>query len=237
MTIEEIVSQSIKNFIAESHGNKKHNGPKDYLAANRKGQRDADMEINGPGFKSGTKIHKTAKRDKSERGGKVNVNNYERFVDENTLVKIVAESVKKFINEEMNVGNMDFHDSNYTIDSKPFQDDENKNIIYHAAYGTIDYLYNEGVINYNDKNICAMVSGEKTIDYCDLIESMLYCFKTKLDNEAGLMLKNYCNLSKKYGKTTMGEEGAINDVEEAISLALKNFAEDGNCCNWYKLGY
>lgn len=212
-------------MIVESHGAKKHKGPKDEFAAMRKGNREADQEMFGGGFRQTKKIHK-AKNDKVSK--KVDLNNLDRYdeskisLTEDDMRVIVSESVKRLLKE------MDWNEREYRLDAKPFQDNENKNIIYHAAYGEIDYLYNEGVIAYNNKNLCVM--AERPIGYCELIKCMLHDFGTKLDNEAGQMLRNYYNLSKRYGET-------IPDVEEAINLAVKDFVRDGNCCNLVDLGF
>lgn len=90
------------------------------------------------------------------------------------------------------------------------------------AYGTIDYLYNEGVVDYDDKHICAMAKGEMPINYRELIKAIIYNYGTDCECEAGQMLRNYYNLSKKHGES-------IPEVEEAIKSAIKRFAEDANC--------
>ena len=218
VNIEEIVKQSIKNIVNESHGKKKHNAPKDALAAMRKGNREADQEIFGVGFRQTKKVHK-AKNDYSRKNNKVNVNTIDKFRENESVDRIsmndmrymVTECVKRILKEM------------YNINDNPYPENENKNMIYQLAYGEIDYLYNEGVVDYDDENLCAMANGEKPIDYCDLIQSMLYDCSTELENESGQMLRNYCKLSKHYGET-------IPDVEEAIDLAVKNFVNNSNCC-------
>lgn len=218
VNIEEIVRQATKNIVNESHGKKKHNAPKDALAAMRKGNREADQEIFGGGFRQTKKVHK-AKSDYNRKNNKVNVNNIDKFRENESVNRIsmndihymVTECVKRMLKEM------------YNINDNPYPENENKNMIYQLAYGEIDYLYNEGVVNYNDENLCAMANGEKPIDYCDLIKCMLYDYSTKLENESGQMLRNYYKLSKHYGKTIL-------DVEEAINLAVKNFVNNSNCC-------
>ena len=95
--------------VNEEHGNKKHKSPKNALNAVRKGNRDAEREIYGDGFRPGKKIHK-AKTDYSRKSNKVDINNLEKYnestikLSENDLKQIVLESYKrlmgKFINEE-----------------------------------------------------------------------------------------------------------------------------------------
>ena len=80
----------LNESVNEAHGNKKHNTPKDELSAIRKGNRDAEMDINGPGFKSKSKMHKTSKNDRKPE--KINKNNYEKFIDE-----CVKKTLKEFV--------------------------------------------------------------------------------------------------------------------------------------------
>ena len=94
--------------------------------------------------------------------------------------------------------------------------------IYEKIYSEIDYLYNEGIIDYNDENLVAMANGSKPIDYCDIIKATLYDNSTNLANEAGNILRNTYNLIKKHGET-------IPEVEETIQKAIKDFVKNGNC--------
>lgn len=102
VNIEEIVRQSIKNIVNESHGKKKHNAPKDTLAAMRKGNREADQEIFGDGFRQTKKVHK-AKNDYDRKNNKVNLNKLDRYdesvkkINYNDLLSIISESVAKHI--------------------------------------------------------------------------------------------------------------------------------------------
>ena len=102
VNIEEVVRQSIKNIVNESHGKKKHNAPKDTLAAMRKGNREADQEIFGDGFRQTKKVHK-AKNDYDRKNNKVNLNKLDRYdesvkkINYNDLLSIISESVAKHI--------------------------------------------------------------------------------------------------------------------------------------------
>ena len=80
----------LSESVNEEHGNKKHKGPKDTIAAIRKGNREAEMDMNGPGFKTKTKTHKTSKRDMKK--GKINKDNYDKFIEE-----CVAKTLKEFV--------------------------------------------------------------------------------------------------------------------------------------------
>ena len=109
VNIEEIVRQSIKNIVNESHGKKKHNAPKDALAAMRKGNREADQEIFGGGFRQTKKVHK-AKNDYSRKNNKVNVNTIDKFKENESVNRIsmndvhymVTECVKRILKEDYN---------------------------------------------------------------------------------------------------------------------------------------
>ena len=102
INIEEIVKQSIKNIVNESHGKKKHNAPKDTLAAMRKGNREADQDMYGGGFRQTKKVHK-AKNDYDRKNNKVNLNKLDRYdesvkkINYNDLLSIISESVTKHI--------------------------------------------------------------------------------------------------------------------------------------------
>ena len=127
------------------------------------------------------------------------------IVSESQLRRIIAESIKSSLPW-------------WDVDEKA----ENFAKIDEWAYNTIDYLYNEGVVAYDDRNLCAMAKGEAPIDYKDIIKVILHNYTTDCECEAGQMLRNYYKLSKKYGES-------IPEVEEAIKSAIKRFAEDANC--------
>lgn len=108
VNIEEIVRQATKNIVNESHGKKKHNAPKDALAAMRKGNREADQEIFGGGFRQTKKVHK-AKSDYNRKNNKVNVNNIDKFRENESVNRIsmndihymVTECVKRVLKEDI----------------------------------------------------------------------------------------------------------------------------------------
>lgn len=116
----------ISESVNESHGQKKHNSPKDALSAVRKGNREAERDIYGDGFKSKTKLHKTSKKDKKI---KINKDNYGEFIDENhvkinskDLHSLIAECIVKHLNEDYNVsinGDYDIAPDNEFGDNYP----------------------------------------------------------------------------------------------------------------------
>jgi len=69
-----IVMEATKKIV-EAHGSKKHNTPKDKYAAQRKGNRDAEKDIYGDGFKAKEKIHNI--KAYSRKNNKINVNDIE----------------------------------------------------------------------------------------------------------------------------------------------------------------
>lgn len=95
--------------VNEAHGTKKHNGPKNTLSAIRKGNRDAEKEIYGDGFKSTKKIHKTGKTF-DRKNNKVDINNLDKYneskknsltLTENDIKQMVVESVKRIVKENV----------------------------------------------------------------------------------------------------------------------------------------
>ena len=95
--------------VNEEHGNKKHKSPKNALNAVRKGNRDAEREIYGDGFRPGKKVHK-AKTDYSRKSNKVDINNLEKYneskkntltITENDIKKLVDECVKRIVKEDV----------------------------------------------------------------------------------------------------------------------------------------
>lgn len=88
-------------MITEVHGVKKHNAPKDKRAAERKGNRDAEKDMFGDGFKSKNKVHKVKGYDRRDNK-KVNIeddmNESVIKLTENDVYNIVTESVKRILN-------------------------------------------------------------------------------------------------------------------------------------------
>lgn len=85
-------------MITEAHGVKKHNAPKDKRAAERKGNRDAEKDMFGDGFKSKNKVHKT--NNYNRRDNKIGYNDISESVckiTENDVYDIVSESVKRIL--------------------------------------------------------------------------------------------------------------------------------------------
>lgn len=81
-------------MIQEAH-KKKHNSPKNDLAAINKGNREAEREIYGNGFKSKNRIHKSLKTQKKPKYKEDYLRNLDEQID-----RIVSESIKKILRED-----------------------------------------------------------------------------------------------------------------------------------------
>lgn len=104
MNEADLVTESVN----EEHGTKKHKSPKNTLNAMRKGNRDAEREIYGDGFKSMKKIHKT-KADYNRKDNKVDINKLDSYneskksfqITESDIKQMVFETVKRLIKEDV----------------------------------------------------------------------------------------------------------------------------------------
>lgn len=89
------------------------------------------------------------------------------------------------------------------------------------AYGVIDYLYQEGVMEYSDeRKLMAMGNGKAPINYNEIIKLILSNNTTSCDCEAGQVLRNYLKVTKS------GDAGTFSYVEDAIRQAFKEFADN-----------
>lgn len=77
-----MIVEAVEEAVAEA---KKQKAPKkmtlgtvdDFMKANRKGSRDAEFDVKGPGFHSNTKSFKNQKKYDRKRDKKVNLNDNE----------------------------------------------------------------------------------------------------------------------------------------------------------------
>jgi len=76
---DEFIHEEELCSMKESHGGKKHNGPKDAVAAMKHGEWEKRKDYVGDGFKSSDSTYKNRK---NKREKKINKNNYEEFIDE-----------------------------------------------------------------------------------------------------------------------------------------------------------
>ena len=101
----ELKKENNKNNMAvdinEAHGKKKHNPPKDELAAMRKGNREAELDVFGGGFRQRTKKHKLkgekiSKKVDLDRVGNDDMNET-RVISYDDLSKIINEEISKHL--------------------------------------------------------------------------------------------------------------------------------------------
>ena len=77
--------------VNEAHGSKSHNMPKDKNAAIRKGNRDAEKDIYGDGFKSKNKIHNP--KGYSRKNNKIS---YDDMLDDDMIDEAISKTLKEF---------------------------------------------------------------------------------------------------------------------------------------------
>ena len=124
-------------------------------------------------------------------------------MNESELKEFISESVKKVIAEM------------YRINDRPYGNDEVKNEIYHFTFDEIDYLYNEGLVEYDDDSLEDMATGEMVPNYNDLIKDILRSFDSKLSEETKRVLEDYLK----------GNEDE--EIEHVIIAAIQNYVYDG----------
>lgn len=90
------------------------------------------------------------------------------------------------------------------------------------AEGWIDYIYNEGVIDYDDQHLVDYNKGKKKPDFKEIVKGILDEYSKDLDNTTSIVLNKYL----KDGGPKDGKQSA---VENAILAAIEKFVEEGNC--------
>lgn len=93
-----------------------------------------------------------------------------------------------------------------------------------AAFAWIDYMYNEGVIDYDDQHLVNYNKGKAKPDFKDFVKGILNDNKD-IDNTTEIVLK-------KYLKDGAPKDGKQSAVENAILAAISDFVEKGNCENF-----
>lgn len=83
------------------------------------------------------------------------------------------------------------------------------------TFNFVDYMYNEGVVAYDDKHLAAIVNRKAKPDYMDICQGILSEFKG-LSNKTKSELESYIkNQSSK-------------QVENAINTGILNFCDEAN---------
>jgi hypothetical protein len=156
----------MKSITNESHGAKKHNGPKDTLAAMRKGNREAEMEKMGGGFRQTKKIHKL-KTEKPSK--KVDLDKIEKddmyesaTISYTKLMEIISESISnEFSNLAEDDDEEDDFDTGYFVDLDyyDFNDDSifgdmgySFGDMWDAKYNTVEDAINSIRTGFHDNN-------------------------------------------------------------------------------------
>lgn len=98
----------------------------------------------------------------------------------------------------------------------PMNEDVNYSVankIKRIIKGEIDYLYNEGVIDYNDDNILSIANGEKEPDYQDIINAAIY------DHKSNPSFSDVVSFLERY-------EPGNKAIENTIKQAFKEYSKN-----------
>lgn len=85
----------------------------------------------------------------------------------------------------------------------------------------IDYLYNEGIVDYDDKHLVDYVDGEKDPDYKDILNVMLNEYSDDLSSQTKTIINNF--IKDKHSKDD------DEDIKIHVLRGISNFVEKGNC--------
>ena len=110
-------------------------------------------------------------------------------------------------------------------DLKEFILEEKKSVfeeIVKYAKSWIDYMYNEGVVNYDDEHL-VKYNKEKNPDFNDIVQGILDEYKSRLNSQTKSMFEKYL----KEGNPS--KDPFKNPIEHAILSAIEEFVEEGNC--------
>ena len=83
------------------------------------------------------------------------------------------------------------------------------------AKAIIDYLYNEGVVEYDDEHLTAMVNNMRLIDFKDICKSILFNYSGELNVKEEKILKDYL----KTGSNPELEDQILRVIREYEKLA------------------
>ena len=83
------------------------------------------------------------------------------------------------------------------------------------AKAIIDYLYNEGVVEYDDEHLTAMVNNMRLIDFKDICKSILFNYSGELNLKEEKILKDYL----KTGSNPELEDQILRVIREYEKLA------------------
>ena len=90
-----------------------------------------------------------------------------------------------------------------------------------ATTAFIDYMYNEGVIAYDDKHLACYAKGYQKPDYKDICKGIVGDRVNPLSPASLSMVTTLLY--------DLGEEADVEMVKASIDEAIKDFAKKGNC--------
>ena len=102
------------------------------------------------------------------------------------------------------------------------------NEIAEYAEAWIDYMYNEGVIDYDDKHL-VKYNKDKNPNFKEIVEGILDEYSKEISQKTKQVLEKYL----KEGNPK--KDPFSHPVEHAILAAIEKFVEEGNCEDCAKL--
>lgn len=81
------------------------------------------------------------------------------------------------------------------------------------AEAVIDYLYNEGVVNYDDKHLSAMANNASLINFKDICKTILSEYSSELNDDEHIILSDYL------------KTGNNQELEDQIFRAVKEYEQ------------
>lgn len=90
------------------------------------------------------------------------------------------------------------------------------------TYSCIDYLYNEGIVDYDEKHLAEYARNSEKIPYSDIAKVLLLDYKKYIDSKLEKILKD---LEKNGPKK---EKNMSYPVQDAIAQGIEKFAKEAN---------
>ena len=91
-----------------------------------------------------------------------------------------------------------------------------------AIITTIDYFYNEGIVDYDDDNLDAYAKGGKEPNYQEIVDEIIMSYKPASIHDGGRMADGpYKTLKKKYPSDKTFKK----DFDELVIKSIKNYIE------------
>jgi hypothetical protein len=84
------------------------------------------------------------------------------------------------------------------------------------AKAVVDYLYNEGVVDYDDEHLNAMVKDMSLIDFKDICKTILWDYENNLSDDEYITLTDFV------------KTGSNPELEDQILRGIREYVENGN---------